>query len=520
MDKKEQEFLQKKAKWLSHLLNTQKFTDLIEEARNLSQKYPNIYFFSNAIGLAYHGLGKNKQAQGILEEALKKNKDNIHILNNLGVVLSAQDKDSEAEQYLRKALEISPKHLSTRITLSNIKKKFNKYDEAIDHLLFIYNDYPNEYILNFNLANAYQESGDFEKAKKFHNICIEKFPNFTSSDKALTEMKKFTNEKDAHLINMLEKVKNSEKLDTQNKIRLNFAIGKVFEDLKDYENSFKYLKVGNDLKKNSVKFDIDKEIRDFNIIKNKLSLKNKEASDSSPKLIFVLGMPRSGTTLVEQILSSHNDVYGAGELNYIYKIVEENIFNQGEIKLKDITIKDLQNYQNQYLEYIKKHSSKKKFFVDKALLNFKWIGLIVNIFPNCKIINCLRDPLDTCISNYKNTFGSSRLDFCYDLENLGIYYNLYDDIMSHWNKLYPNKIINFKYEELIENPEDKTKKLLEFCNLKWDENCLNFFKNKRAVATASLVQIRNPIYKTSVKSWKNYEKYLTKLIKIINTNKS
>ena len=126
-------------------------------------------------------------------------------------------------------------------------------------------------------------------------------------------MKKFTNEKDAHLINMLEKVKNSEKLDTQNKIRLNFAIGKVFEDLKDYENSFKYLKVGNDLKKNSVKFDIDKEIRDFNIIKNKLSLKNKEASDSSPKLIFVLGMPRSGTTLVEQILSSHNDVYGAGE---------------------------------------------------------------------------------------------------------------------------------------------------------------------------------------------------------------
>ena len=235
MDKKEQEFLQKKAKWLSHLLNTQKFTDLIEEARNLSQKYPNIYFFSNAIGLAYHGLGKNKQAQGILEEALKKNKDNIHILNNLGVVLSAQDKDSEAEQYLRKALEISPKHLSTRITLSNIKKKFNKYDEAIDHLLFIYNDYPNEYILNFNLANAYQESGDFEKAKKFHNICIEKFPNFTSSDKALTEMKKFTNEKDAHLINMLEKVKNSEKLDTQNKIRLNFAIGKVFEDLKDYK---------------------------------------------------------------------------------------------------------------------------------------------------------------------------------------------------------------------------------------------------------------------------------------------
>ena len=188
--------------------------------------------------------------------------------------------------------------------------------------------------------------------------------------------------------------------------------------------------------------------------------------------------------------------------------------------MKDITIKDLQNYQNQYLEYIKKHSSKKKFFVDKALLNFKWIGLIVNIFPNCKIINCLRDPLDTCISNYKNTFGSSRLDFCYDLENLGIYYNLYDDIMSHWNKLYPNKIINFKYEELIENPEDKTKKLLEFCNLKWDENCLNFLKIKRAVATASLVQIRNPIYKTSVKSWKNYEKYLTKLIKIINTNKS
>ena len=315
MDKNEQEFLQKKAKWLSHLLNSHKYTDLIAEAKNLRKKYPEVYFFSNAIGLGYHGLGQNKEAQDIFENALEIHKDNVHILNNLGMVLSAQDKDQEAEKYLIKALEISPKHLSARITFSNIKKKFNKYEEAIENLKLIYNDYPNEYIVNFNLANAYQESGDFENARKFHKICIEKFPYITSSDKALTEMKKFTDKNDVHLINMLEKEKEADKLDLQNKIRLYFALGKVYEDLNDYDESFKYLKIGNDLKKELVKFDINKEKRNFEIIKNRLSLKNVETSESNPILIFVLGMPRSGTTLVEQILSSHKEVYGAGELN-------------------------------------------------------------------------------------------------------------------------------------------------------------------------------------------------------------
>ena len=516
MDKKEQEFLQKKAKWLSHLLNGHKYTDLIAEAKNLREKYPEVYFFSNAIGLGYHGLGQNKEAQYIFEKALEVHKDNVHILNNLGMVLSAQDKDQEAEKYLIKALKISPKHLSARITFSNIKRKFNKYDEAIENLKLIYNNYSNEYIINFNLAIAYQESGDFENAKKFHNICTEKFPHITSSDKALTEMRKFTDKNDIHLINMLEKVKKIENLDLQNRVRLYFALGKVYEDLNDYDTSFKYLKIGNDLKKEMVKFDINKEKRNFEIIKDRLSLKNLEASESSPILVFVLGMPRSGTTLVEQILSSHKEVYGAGELNYIYKIVENNIFNDGIIKLETISRKEIQNFKNLYLEEIKKYNSSKKFFVDKALLNFKWIGILVNMFPNCKIVNCSRDPLDTCISNYKNTFGSSRLDFCYDLESLGKYYNLYKDIMMHWNNLYSKKIINFNYEELIENPEAKTKELLKFCGLQWDENCLEFFKNKRAVATASLVQIRNPIYKSSVKSWKNYEKHIGKLIDIIN----
>ncbi len=138
------------------------------------------------------------------------------------------------------------------------------------------------------------------------------------------------------------------------------------------------------------------------------------------------------------------------------------------------------------------------------------------MFPNCKIINCTRNPIDICLSNYKNIFTSHRLNFSYNLKNIGTYYNLYKNIMKHWNNLYPNKILNFNYEALTENSKEKTKELLDFCELKWDKNCLNFFNNKRTITTASFAQVRSPIYKSSVNSWEKYKDHLGPLLEIID----
>ena len=153
--------------------------------------------------------------------------------------------------------------------------------------------------------------------------------------------------------------------------------------------------------------------------------------------------------------------------------------------------------------------------MDKAPLNFKWIGLIFKIFPGCKIISCLRDPMDVCWSNYKNWFAAKKLNFTYNLENLGNYYNSYKDLMIFWKNIFNDNIFDIYYEDLISDPNTKIKGLIKFCNVEWDDNCLNFHKNKKTVATASLAQVRKPIYKSSIKQWENYKNDLDPLKKII-----
>jgi hypothetical protein len=231
-------------------------------------------------------------------------------------------------------------------------------------------------------------------------------------------------------------------------------------------------------------------------------------------------MPRSGTTLAEQILSSHNDVYGAGELKFLGESVKKNLIKNGKFinNFEKITNQDLTKIQNEYLEQIEALEYKEGVLTDKAPLNFKWIGFIKIIFPNAKIIHCDRDAMDTCFSNFKNSFQSYSLAFCYDLEKLGKFFNLYKDLMNFWINIFPDQIYNLSYEKLVNDQKQETEKLLKFCNLDWDKNCLNPHKNKKTVATASLAQVRSPIYSSSIKKWEKFSDELLELKKIILNN--
>ena len=493
---KQLEVFKKKIHKLNYLLTSKKYSELISEGLLLKKKYPSVYLIYNLIGLGYYGLQQYEKAENIFKQVLKINSNNIIILNNLGMVLSSQNKNLLAEKYLLKAIKNKPNYLSARVTYANLKMKENNYDDAIKLLKKFYGENKNNYVLNFNLANAYIGSGDLVNGKKYHNICLKIAPLNTASDKLISVMTKYTKD-NPHIKSMEEKLLKIENLDDkQGIINLGFALGKAYEDIGDYNKSFLHLKKANSLKNKIIKYNLKEEEQNFKFIKKNLSLKNLEIKEPKLNLIFVVGMPRSGTTLVEQILSSHKEVYGAGELNFMNEIVETNIFNEKSLKLKKISKEDLKNFHNMYLDKIKIFNTEKKKFIDKALLNFKWIGLLVNMFPNCKIINCTRNPIDICLSNYKNIFASHRLNFSYNLKNIGTYYNLYNNIMKHWNNLYPNKILNFNYEALTENSKEKTKELLDFCELKWDKNCLNFFKNKHVITTAILpkfvVQFINP----------------------------
>ena len=219
-------------------------------------------------------------------------------------------------------------------------------------------------------------------------------------------------------------------------------------------------------------------------------------------------MPRSGTSLIEQIISSHSRVYGAGELNFITNLINKkfikNDVNFLKEKIENFKKKEFDELKNEYLESLKRYNFNEKYLIDKAPLNFKWIGFIFKSLPNSKIIHCNRNNMDICWSNYKNFFSSKKINYSYNFHNLGEYYKLYENLMTFWNSIYKDKIYNISYEKLTDNPEEEIKKLIKYCGLDWEENCLNFHKNKKSVTTASLAQIREPIYKSSVKNWENY----------------
>lgn len=263
---------------------------------------------------------------------------------------------------------------------------------------------------------------------------------------------------------------------------------------------------------------MEKEKNEFlrikQIFNEKLFNKFKVSGNQDFSPIFILGMPRSGTTLVEQIISSHPEVFGGDELNFLTDIVKKNFKDKNfELilqKFSSLNEHDLIKLGTEYINNLKNKSNNSNRTTDKLPINFKWIGLIKLLVPNSKIIHCYRNPEDNCLSIFKNFFTSKELTFAYNLEEIIEFYNLYENLMIYWKKLLPKFIIDIKYENIVQNPEEQIKSLIDNCNLSWNDTCLKFYNNKRAISTASDAQARKKIYKTSINTWKKYEKHLKK----------
>tara|TARA_B100001059_G_scaffold235792_1_gene282832 strand:+ start:1516 stop:3063 length:1548 start_codon:yes stop_codon:yes gene_type:complete len=506
------EYLKNQISIMINLFKAKRFDTLIDKGLTLLNKFPEQPILYNIISLAYNALEKGEESKKLLIQILKKEPENFHILNNLGLASVHCGDTDEAENYYNRALKLKPDLIEALVNLGNLKTTQNKNDEAKEY--FIKAIEINDKLLppKLSLAGYYEQSGDFEKAKKIYNEILEINPNFTIADKSLSLIQKYK-PGDTHLKSMEKKLKNN--IDDEAMRRLNFALGKAYEDIGEYEKSFKFYEAGNKLYKKEIKYDSKNDTEYFDRIKKAFEEHINNIEPLGQKIIFVVGMPRSGTTLTEQILSSHKDVYGAGELSFLKDGIEkklsikDNILNLNSNNLNAKSLREIRDY---YLEKIKIFKNTKDYLVDKAPLNFKWIGLIMKIFPDSKIIHCTRSPMDICWSNYKNTFSSRSMNYTYDFADLVNFYKLYDDLMNFWQKKFDKKIFNMNYENLIANKEVETKRLIKFCELDWDDKCLDFHKNKRSVSTASLAQVREPLYKTSIEKWKNYSKNLEILI--------
>jgi len=499
---------------LTNKLSAGLFEEVINDAKILLKKREHQFLY-NILSIAYQSLGKFDLSVKIMEKALSKNSSNPFFLNNMGISQHKLENFKEAEECYKRGLKIAPQYINILNNIGNLKKDLNLIDEAIDYYkksLLIKEDLIETQL---NLANIYTTLGKFEEAKYHFNRVLEINPKFTEADRLISSIVKY-DKNDDHFKKMLNKVQDKS-LNKKQLTHLQFALGKSFEDIKNYKDSFLNYKKGNQNLKEITQYDINQDINDFKKIKEVfVKYQGVKIKKNSRKLIFIVGMPRSGTSLLEQIISSHTNVFGGGELSFLSNTLNKKILDNDKIdNLREENLKNLLSQsQEEYIYKISQMDSSGKVFTDKTPLNFKYIGFIKNIFPDSKIINCNRDPIDTCWSNYKNFFSGSLL-FSNNLTDLAKYYTLYQDLMMFWKKLFGNDIYNLKYEELIGNPEEIIKNLLDFCDLKWDDNCLHHENNKRSIKTASLAQARKPIYKSAIKSSDYYKEYLVELIQNI-----
>jgi tetratricopeptide (TPR) repeat protein len=461
----------------------------------------------------------------------------------LGNVLSEQDKWEQAINCYDRAIIIDPIHKEAYVGLCRALRHQREFDKAViairqaqaidprnasilTELGFSLNDqgHPDKAIATFGkainidpenasaydgLGIALSDYGEIEQAEQAFRKAFETDPERYEAYRSLAKNKKFTKNDDD--MRTMETLYRDIDIKPKNKMHLAFGLGKAYEDLKEYAKSIEFTIEANRIKWESVHFSIENEQDVFDNLKKTFStdffIERQEIGNPDPTPIFILGMIRSGTSLTEQILASHSDVYGAGELLDLSKLANELCANSTSKMLLDclpkLEAETLGSMAEKYISAIRKHSTKTKHITDKMPQNFVFVGLIKLLFPNAKIIHCTRDPMDNCLSIFKNYFGEGQY-YSYDMETLGKYYALYSNLMLHWESVLPNFVYQSNYESLIADPKKETQNLLEFCDLPWEESCLAFHKTKRKVNTASNAQVRQPIYKDSVELSKRY----------------
>lgn len=471
------------------------------------------------LGSAYLALKDYTKSLEAYLHALKLDQHNLQLQLNIGILYDQMGEYKLAITTFKKVLEINSNIEYAHHLIADVYAKESKHDLSLFHHEKAQQLNPSNFINYFLIGRDYLWSGKKEPANQYFQKCLEINPQHAASYFALSKLGKINEgvmwvENIKSLINT-----NSDLLD---KTYLNFTLAKFFEDKKDYEKSFKYLKIGNDSMKLNNRFDFNEYkkniFQSISFFKNKIYGLNfsEKNSDSNINPIFIVGMPRSGTTLLEQIISNNSEVFGAGELDTIHEGLNK-IINEKNLDSKNIE-NLLYKLRKTYLDRIK-NITNKKYVVDKLPLNFFWIGYIKKLFPNAKIIHIRRDPIATCFSVYKNLFTEGSLEFAYDQDDIINFYKLYIEFMEFWYSLIPDAYLEVDYDLLISNAEYESERILNYIGLEYTSNVLKIEENKRSVMTASDLQIRNGIYTGSSEDWMNYKIFLEKFIYALGTKR-
>ena len=497
--------------------------------------------------------GKLLKAEQLCRHFLRENPHHPEAMRLLADIAQKYGVLDQAEFLLDSLLMFQPDNVQARFDYINVLRRRSKYEEALRQAKTLYDKEPDNPLFQSRYAVEALQTGDYELALKMFDDILTTLPKdhatLTSRGHALKTVGRQTeaiasyraafqsksDHGDAYYslanlktyqftddeINDMLTMVGDQGLSHQNRIYLCFSLGKGFEDREDFARSFEFYERGNALKKIQCRYNADQMDEELNaqrsICSTELFEQHAGHGDPSPDPIFIVGLPRAGSTLLEQILSSHSQVDGTLELPNILtlshrlrggkRVSAETGYPKN---LFDMTKEECAAFGAQFLNDTQIHRKGAPYFVDKMPNNFRHIGLIKLILPNARIIDARRHPLSCCFSGFKQLFAEGQ-EFTYGLEEIGRYYRGYEHLMAHWSAVLPEQILHVQYEDVVANTEKQVRRLLDFCNLPFEQSCVEFYRTDRAVRTASSEQVRQPINKQGLDQWRHYEPFLAPL---------
>lgn len=504
------------------LLETEEFQEaasVLEKARDLAPRQPDIL---TNLGLLREKQGKLEEAETLLRQSLAILPGSATALLGLGKTLYRKDALAEAEDSTRKALALAPKQGEAWCLLGLVQAARGKEEDAADSYKRSLELRPDDATALCGQAHILARGGQLEEANVLLKRALERNPNHVASLYALVTRRKVGPD-DQELRTLRSLLSRAGDLSPDDRQSIHFALGKALDDLRDYGQAFPHFLEGNRLKRLTLDFDpdVDTKTTDLTIslFTQKLFERLQDKGFRTDLPIFVLGMPRSGTTLTEQILASHPEVYGAGELSLLMDILTSSDARHRRVpfpnSLSTLKRETVKRWGKDYTSQLREYAPRARRITNKMPANYKALGVIRLMLPEARIIHVRRNAVDTCLSCFMQSFLHGQ-EATYDLTDLGRHYVNYARLMEHWRAVLPEgSFLEVQYEDLVADTEVQARRLVEYCGLKWDDACLAFHKAERFVRTASIAQVRQPIYHSSVERWRKYEKFLGPLLEAL-----
>jgi tetratricopeptide (TPR) repeat protein len=508
--------------WLAQAIELHQRGQLAEaEAHYLRalQEMPDLFDAQNLLGVLRSQQGRYAEALALMTMALKSRPNSVGALTNQGLILHNMQRYEPALASLDKALALRPDHAQALNNRGTVLAALGRDVEALASYWRALKAVPNYADAFNNMGVLLKELGRLAEAEAAFSKTLEFDPKLTGAYFNLANCKRFQ-VGDSHLMHM-QALAHDETQAPADRMRLHFALGKAYADLGDHRRAFENVQRGNAAKRAMINYDEAGMMALFDRTEAVLTrdrLRPRAATgDPSTRPTFVFGMPGSGTTLVEQILASHYEVHGAGELATFSEVVGSVYGPNGRLLAYPDFVAECDSnvfraIGSHYVAALRKLAPQARHVADKMPSNFIFAGLIHLALPNARIIHVVRDPIDTCVSCYFRLFNGN-LGHTYDLAELGRFYRRYQKLMAHWRDVLPERrMLEVRYEDIVADLDTASRRIVAHCGLEWDPHCLQFHQTDRRVRTASAIQVRQEIYRSSIGRWRDYQPYLGSLL--------